>query len=91
VPPGVSAEAVERISRSLSGTDPPAMRVIRVAFSISSTHVRYYRSADARAADNVRVAIARVHPGRRDGIPRDFSFYEPRPAPGTIEVWLQGG
>ena len=91
VPPGVSAAAVERVSRGLFGADPADIRVIPVAFRISSTHVRYYRPADARVAEAVRAAVARAYPGRRDGSPRDFSFYEPRPAPGTIEVWLLGG
>jgi hypothetical protein len=49
--------------------------------------VRFFHGADQAAAEGLAAALARVA-----GAPkaRDFTHFSPRPASGTLEVWLAG-
>ncbi|MEM9974510.1 MAG: hypothetical protein AAF771_10035 [Pseudomonadota bacterium] len=53
-----------------------------VSFAISADHVRYYHTSDRAAATAVAASFG--------GAVRDFTGFSPKPAAGTLEVWLAG-
>ena len=81
-PTSASAAEVEAVGTVLAGAGFPGVATQRVGFTVSRTHLRYYNPEDAAAAQ----AIA----GRLGVEARDFTGYRPKPAAGTIEVWIAG-
>ena len=81
-PATASAAEVEAVGTVLAGAGFPGVATQRVGFTVSRTHLRYYNPEDAAAAQ----AIA----GRLGVEARDFTGYRPKPAAGTIEVWIAG-
>ncbi|GFE65339.1 hypothetical protein [Litoreibacter roseus] len=57
--------------------------LIRVPFTISANHVRYYHAQDAEVAERIATLI--------DGTARDFTDFRPQPSEGRVEVWMAGG
>ncbi len=86
-PSGVPAAEVEALLAGLSTAVRPAEGPIRVNFAISRSNVRYYHREDADAAAAASASLStRLGPVEV----RDFTSYQPSPAPGTIEIWLSG-
>lgn len=56
-----------------------------VGFGISETNIRYFFDGDRASADRLAAAMNR---NRMSPSTRDFTFYDPLPSRGTIEVWL---
>lgn len=81
-PTSASASEVEAVGTALASAGFPGVATQRVGFTVSRTHLRYYNPEDAAAAQ----AIA----GRLGVEARDFTGYRPKPAAGTIEVWIAG-
>lgn len=86
-PTSISGADLDTALTLLSGAVAPPEGPIRVNYAISSSNVRYYHAADADAA----IAAAQSLSDRLGPVEaRDFTSYQPRPASGTIEVWLSG-
>ena len=79
-PTGSGEGSLREATASLDAAGYAVAEPIPVSFGVDTDHVRFYRRKDAEAAR----AIAEVLGGEA----RDFTSYRPRPAPGTIEVWL---
>jgi hypothetical protein len=73
------AEDLRRAGFTVAGIRP-------VPFAIRAGSVRYYFDHDRAAAR----ALAADYGGAegRPLPPQDFSHYEPKPSPGTVEVWI---
>ncbi|WP_424931443.1 hypothetical protein [Amaricoccus macauensis] len=56
-----------------------------VPFGISVSNVRYYFESDLDAA---RRSVSALGWDRTPAVLRDFSFYDPLPSRGTIEIWV---
>jgi hypothetical protein len=87
-PTGVADAAAAEALAALGAAGATASGPIRVNFTISRSHVRYYHPQDAAAAATAAAALPPDPSG--PGEARDFTDYAPRPAPGTLEVWLAG-
>jgi hypothetical protein len=66
-----------------------------VSYKIGSARVRYFFREDLDGARRIlRAAGPLMADGTGEAAPRDpddFTHYEPKPYPGTVEVWLPGG
>ena len=86
-PNGASGADVDAALTLLAGTVAPPEGPIQVNYAISTSNVRYYHAEDADAAVAAAASLSnRLGPVET----RDFTGYQPSPAPGTIEVWLSG-
>ncbi len=81
-PATAPAAEVEAIGATLAGAGFPGVQPQRVGFTVSRTHLRYYNAEDA--------AVAQAIAARLDAEARDFTGFRPKPAVGTIEVWIAG-
>jgi hypothetical protein len=61
---------------------------VPVSFEVPSTNVRFFHRADRAAAEGLASVLARV--AGTAPTARDFTRFSPRPASGTLEVWLAG-
>ena len=82
-PSGVPDDQLATLMAVLRETGYPVGEPRRVGFRISKSNVRYFYRKDAEAAAVLAHAVG--------GIVRDFTGFRPRPAEGTIEIWLRGG
>ncbi len=86
-PTGIPGADVDAALTLLAGAVAPPEGPIGVTYAISTSNVRYYHAADADAAAAAAASLStRLGPVEA----RDFTGYQPRPAAGTIEVWLSG-
>ena len=78
------AEEVETAMASVTeATGFPAQTTPPFDFKISQTQVRFFHPEDREAAARVAETMsARL---------RSFTNFDPKPAPGTVELWLAGG
>ena len=60
-----------------------------VEFPIPTNSVRYFFEADRERAQTLRSSLEGQMPGGAAMPVMDFTFYEPKPRPGLIEVWLR--
>ena len=61
---------------------------VPVSFEVPSTNVRFFHGADQAAAEGLASVLGRVAGAAPKA--RDFTHFSPRPASGTLEVWLAG-
>ena len=89
VPVTVSEEIAAAALETLRAAGIGEVFLASVSIPISRTNVRYYFDADAahagRIADLLEPAL-----GEGGVEARDFTGYDPKPEPGTIEVWFAG-
>lgn len=66
-----------------------------VPYRIGSARVRYFFGTDLDGARRILRAagplMAESSGGAAPRDPDDFTHYEPKPRPGTVEIWLPGG
>ena len=76
----------ENIAERLAGQGIAVVAIRPVPFAIRAANVRYFFSGDREVASR----LARTHGGLIGGRVRtaDFTHYEPKPAVGTVEIWL---
>jgi len=89
VPVSVSEEIAAATFETLSSAGLGEVFLSSVSIPISRTNVRYYHDADAVHAGRISELL---EPASGDGgvEARDFTGYDPKPEPGTIEVWFAG-
>lgn len=82
VPGSVSDDALSSEYAALLSVGYAVPAAKRVGFAISSDQVRYFHTEDSPAAHALASSIG--------AMVRDFTTYRPKPAAGTIEIWLAG-
>lgn len=89
VPVSVSEEIAAATFDTLRAAGLGEVFLSSVSIPISRTNVRYYHDVDAVHAGRISELL---EPASGDGgvEARDFTGYDPKPEPGTIEVWFAG-
>jgi hypothetical protein len=89
VPVTVSDEIAAAALETLRAAGLGEVFLASVSIPISRTNVRYYFDADAAHAGRISELL---EPALGEGgvEARDFTGYDPKPKPGTIEVWFAG-
>ena len=89
VPVTVSEEIAAAALETLRAAGIGEVFLASVSIPISRTNVRYYFDADAAHAGRISDLL---EPALGEGgvEARDFTGYDPKPEPGTIEVWFAG-
>lgn len=82
VPPRADRSLVDTIAAGVQDNGHELVRTKDVDFSINARNVRYFHEAD-------RASAARMAE-RFDAELRDFTWFQPRPLAGTVELWLAG-
>lgn len=88
-PGGVGSETVQGALSALRDAGFGEVGPVSARVSISRTNVRYFHDEDSAAAEH----IAGLLGDRLAGEPplaRDFTYFNPPPSPGSIEIWLAG-
>ncbi len=85
VPDEIARAAVETLREATSAE----VFLASVAIPVSRTNVRYYHARDSAAASRIAGLLEPSEDGSL-AEPRDFTDYDPKPEPGTIEVWFAG-
>lgn len=83
------AATSQAVAERLRGQGFAVVAIRPVPFAIRRGSVRYYFERDRGAA---RQLAALAGPLAEPGGPRpplDFSHYQPKPSPGTVEVWIE--
>jgi hypothetical protein len=78
--PAVAARAAE-VAAALRGRGATVELIDNGGLAVSADRLRFFLPADAPAARLLAAAVPSL-------AVQDFSHYEPRPAPGTLELWL---
>lgn len=81
-PASVSDGALAVLGARLDAAAKVETTLTRVNFTISATHVRFFHTDDAE--------IARTLAEASGGGVRDFTDFSPKPAPGTLELYVAG-
>lgn len=82
VPPRGDRSLIDTIAAGVQDNGHELVRIKDVDFSINARNVRYFHDAD-------RASAARMAE-RFDAELRDFTWFQPRPLSGTVELWLAG-
>jgi hypothetical protein len=88
VPSGLATSEADRAVAVLGAAGYAPSSRLTVQLTIGSTNIRYYHPEDAEAAQDIAAAI--TGETGSPAVARDFTDFSPRPAAGTIEVWLAG-
>ena len=89
VPVTVSEEIAAAALETLRAAGIGEVFLASVSIPISRTNVRYYFDADAAHAGRISELLEPAL-GAGGVEARDFTGYDPKPEPGTIEVWFAG-
>jgi hypothetical protein len=81
----------QRVAGYLNREGVPVVDIRPVRMEIRSGSIRYFRADDAPAAREIGDAMGGLFADNPVLAPRrvlDFTHYEPKPRPGTVEIWL---
>ncbi|WP_051328863.1 LytR C-terminal domain-containing protein [Geminicoccus roseus] len=91
---GQAVDEAERLARLLRQQGFTVADVREVPFAIDEPSVRYFFAGNQGEAQTLVELSSRALPGM-SGLARrgasDFTHFEPRPQPGTLEIWLPAG
>jgi hypothetical protein len=88
----LSEQRAQRLAALLRDQDFAVVAVRSVPFGIERPSVRYFFDENRPTADRLaQLSSLVLPPAARGRGPTDFTHFNPKPQPGTVEVWLPTG
>lgn len=89
LPSSLTDETVAGAVAALEGAGLDTVALVPIDIPIGRTNLRYYHAEDRAAAEQIAAMLGGTLPGGPPVV-RDFTYFQPPPRSGRIEVWVAG-